>query len=312
MQTDTTETVPRLSLQAARRGTPGALEEFAATFLAAFRTYGFAIITDHGIDHRILQNVRRDTREFFDRPGWQKLAFAKPHLHGKRGYMRFGSETAVGAASADLKEFFHIGRHSCGDNIWPSGESFRDSMDHFFYAADNLANLLLHALDIALGEVDTLRGMAERGNSVLRLIHYPPFYPEAVSPNALRSAAHEDINLLTVLSPGFVPGDPTDDSLHIFTRTGHWIPVCVSDGDLVINAGDMLKRITAGEIPSTTHRVVRPLDTRKSRYSFPFFVHPRPEVTLHVLSAFAHLPHEPDINADDFLNQRLTENYRKR
>lgn len=311
METERTESVPRLSLRAARAGGRDALRAFGQEFLGALRAYGFAVVTDHGVEERILASVRRATVEFFGRPGWQKLAYVRHDLVGKRGYMTFGSETAVGAATADLKEFFHVGRHACGDNVWPSGEAFRDSMERFFYAADALGDLLLHALDAALAQDNVLRDMARQGNSVLRLIHYPPFDPERVKPDAMRSAAHEDINLITVLFPGFVPGDPADDSLHILTRAGHWIPVRVSDGDLVVNAGDMLKRITAGEIPSTTHRVVRPRDPSKARYSWPFFVHPRKEVALRVLPAFAHLPHEPEIAADAFLQERLTANYRK-
>lgn len=311
----TTEHVPRISLAGIQRGTLRGQRLAALTaanrFMDGFGQYGFAVITETNVDERIMKNLRDETRWFFDQPQEVKDACARPDLKGKRGYQSFGSERAVGAEVSDLKEFHHVGNPTYGENLWPARPEFRAAMDAYMRAGWEVAETILRLMDIALGEEerDTLRGMAVNGNHVLRIIHYPPVDPKIVDPRAVRAAAHADINLITLLAPGMVPGDPDDNTLHLQTKTGHWLPITVRPGDFVVNAGDMLDRLTAGRITSTKHRVVRPEDPSKPRYAYPIFFHPRSDVLLQALPAYAHLAREEPITAGAFLEQRLAVNY---
>ena len=141
-----------------------------------------------------------------------------------------------------------------------------------------------------------------QGNSILRLLHYPP--QESAPPaGSVRAAAHEDINVITLLLGAEEAG------LEVLHRSGRWLAVNPPPGALVINCGDMLQRLTAGILPSTTHRVVNPPPERArfSRYSMPFFLHFAPDVLIEPLPSCAGDHAEPAITAHDFLMQRLRE-----
>jgi isopenicillin N synthase-like dioxygenase len=137
-------------------------------------------------------------------------------------------------------------------------------------------------------------------NSVLRLLHYPPVADEVAG--SVRSAAHEDINLITLLLAPQGPG------LELLDRDGRWLPIETSRNDLIVDSGDMLARMTNDVIPATTHRVVNPSAENVSRYSMPFFMHPDANVMLRCLpSCIGTGAKYVDIRAGTFLEQRLTE-----
>lgn len=183
--------------------------------------------------------------------------------------------------------------------------TFKTNTLALFQALDEAAATLLRALadDFGVG-ADTFSDMIVDGNSILRLIHYPPL-KERFVPDAVRAAEHEDINFITLLCEG------TSSGLEILTRDGEWLPVDTLRGQIVVDSSDMLSRITNNLIPATTHRVVNPHGPEQDveRYSMPFFVHPFPECELKVLSQTKtpERPGAPTITADAFLRQRLKE-----
>lgn len=293
---------------------------FDEALLDGLRTRGFLIVNGHGITPGLLARVREEADWLFSQPEEDLRALSREDLKGKRGYTGYGAETAVGAKASDLKQFFHIGQEEAppecpahpayAPNLWPDRARFGVVMRDFYRAKDELAARLLGSLDRALGEDGTLQEMSRGGNSVLRLVHYPPFDPERVDPAAERAAAHEDVNLLTLLFGGFVPGDPKDRSLEIQTPAGLWVPVPFGAGDCVVDGGLMLERLTAKFLRATRHRVVRPADARKPRYSYPYFVHPRPNVMLETLARFRGSQDAlPPIPTDDFLEAQLRRNF---
>jgi isopenicillin N synthase-like dioxygenase len=236
-----------------------------------------------------------------------------PGSQGNRGYVPFGRERAVGAAAADLKEFWHIGqetirpeyRDAYAPNVWPDAPvlaGFRETALAFYRGLEGCAHAALRAVALYLGLPEHhFADMIVDGNSVLRLIHYPPVPPDA-PPHAVRAAAHEDINLVTLLVEG------TSGGLEIQTRDGAWLPVHSLAGQIVLDAGDMLQLCTNGAIPSTTHRVVNPEGPNVPRYSMPFFTHPRPDVLLEpapgTVTATRPARYAP-LRAHEFLSQRL-------
>ena len=166
--------------------------------------------------------------------------------------------------------------------------------------AERVLLYLAHTSELGM----TINGTIEGGDTLLRVLHYPPV-PDDVDPAAVRSAPHEDINLITLLCGASAEG------LEIQTRQGEWLPVRAVPGQLIVDSGDMLQNLTNGFYRSTTHRVVNPDNSRQRRFSMPIFVHPRPEVDLTPLpSAVARTGGEvryPSIDAKTFLHQRLTE-----
>ncbi len=236
---------------------------------------------------------------------------------GARGYTPFGVEHAKGNPHPDLKEFWHIGREGREDaadtadagyppNVWPEElpELRRPTLD-LYRRLESCAATLLAALAEFFGLPEAaFAGMMVRGNSILRILHYPPVAPGA-DPRAARAAPHEDINLITLLPAA------TGSGLEILTREGEWLPVEAAAGQLVVDAGDMLSRATNEVVPATTHRVVNPPGgAARGRCSMPFFVHPYPACPLDVMERFvsAERPARfPPVTAGDFLAERLRE-----
>ena len=304
------ETLPILSLSddAAR---------FSEEIGDSFKTFGFALVKDHGIHPELINRAWRLTAEFFALPEPEKRSYFIKGQGGARGYTPFGTEIAKGATLHDLKEFWHVGRdlpagHPLADasmppNIWPrQPECFRETFETLYAEFDRVGAVILSRIAIYLGlDAGWFDLAIEDGNSVLRLLHYPPTGDN--TGGAIRAGAHEDINLITLLLGAEEAG------LELLTKQGKWMGIFPPEGALVINIGDMLQRLTNHVLPSTTHRVRNPMGARTgfSRYSMPFFLHLRSDFRFVTLPGCVS-QQNPDrypvsITADDYLQERLRE-----
>jgi isopenicillin N synthase-like dioxygenase len=290
-------------------------DDLAQPLGRAFERYGFAIVRDHGIDAELIDRAYAVSRAFFALPKTTKRRYHLPCTGGARGYTPFGVETAKDATLADLKEFWHVGRELprghpyaalMPPNLWPDEvPGLRETMLELFTAFERTGATLLSAIARYLGLApDFFEDPVQDGNSVLRLLHYPPV---GSAGGAVRSGAHEDINTITLLLGA------EEGGLELLTREGEWLPVDPAPGELVVNIGDMLQRLTNHVLPSTTHRVVNPAGERRahSRYSMPFFLHFRPDYLIRSLprciSADRPNRYPQPITADAYLRERLRE-----
>jgi isopenicillin N synthase-like dioxygenase len=289
-------------------------DAFAAALGRSFARHGFAVIADPGLDPVRMAITMAHIRALFALPEAVKLRGWVAGGGGQRGYTPFGVEAAKGSPHADLKEFWHVGRELpprhpyrplMPDNIWPTAPAgLRDHALWLFGALEALGARLLRALARHLTLDETHFDDAIRdGNSVLRLLRYPPARFEGP---AIRAGAHEDINAITLL-----PG-AEEAGLEILTPAG-WLAIHPPPGSVVVNIGDMLSRLTNDRLPSTTHRVVNPPPDRRgvARYSTPFFLHFRPDFVIRTLPGCVG-PGRPDhypepITAHAFLQRRLVE-----
>lgn len=307
-----------LSLAAATDDPAG----FAADLGRSFERFGFAIVADHGIEPALIERGWAATRALFALSDAEKRRCHDPAGGGARGYTPFGVEVAKDASVTDLKEFWHIGRELAPDhrfaevmapNIWPElpgvdavrRSEFQGVFRALFTAFDDAGTRLLAAIARHLRlRPDWFNAAAADGNSILRLLHYPPVAADA---RGVRAGAHEDINLITLLLGAEEAG------LELLGPDGGWLSIEPPAGALVVNVGDMLQRLTNHVLPSTTHRVVNPPPDRRgvSRYSMPFFLHPAPDFLIETLPGCVDAGH-PDrypvpITAHDYLQQRLIE-----
>ncbi|MEM8771123.1 MAG: 2-oxoglutarate and iron-dependent oxygenase domain-containing protein [Pseudomonadota bacterium] len=305
------DSVPELSLNDFTEGDADARSAFQQALYEGFQYFGFIILKDHGVSADLLKAAYGASQAFFALPLEEKMKFAAG-VDGQRGYTPFGTEHAKDSAAPDLKEFFHVGREFEPDapladvypvNVWPQEPNdFRSVFLQLYKALEDAGLAMLEALAPSLDvDEDYFRRMATDGNSILRLLHYPPV-PDGADPNAIRAAAHEDINLITILVAANGAG------LELLDRDGNWLPVETDPDNLIVDAGDMLARATNDVIPATTHRVVNPEGPNVSRYSMPFFIHPHPDAVITCLeSCKGDGAKYPDITADAFLKQRLKE-----
>lgn len=290
-------------------------DKFAKDLGRSFRETGFAVITDHGLDQEIIDRAVTDTKAFFALPEDIKQAYHDARIGGQRGYIPFGTENAKGQKTADLKEFWHTGRilpeGSPNAAIMPKTpcvaevDGFDTSTRALYDALDQMGAAILQAIASHLGlEENWFAPRVSEGNSILRLLHYPAQDTPPPS-GSVRAAAHEDINVITLLLGAEEAG------LEVKHRSGEWLGVNPPAGALVVNVGDMLQRLTNGKLPSTTHRVVNPSPERSAhpRYSTPFFLHFAPEVIIAPLESCVEEGEEamPAISAHDYLMERLRE-----
>lgn len=275
---------------------------FTDNLFSALKDYGFVTLVDHPIEIKDLQLAYSEMRAVFQMSPETKARYIDTHPGFQRGYTPLGTEHAKDQTVADLKEFWHVGRDGLlPENIWPSEyPHFKTIMQKVFsqleFVCLQVLQALTPALDLPQDYFDNLTG---NGNSILRLLHYPPI-PADADPRAVRAAAHEDINLITALVSA------TSAGLQLKDRDGSWLDVVAPENSIIIDAGDMLARITNEVIPATTHRVVNPEGANISRYSMPFFMHPHPEAMLTCLqSCKGSGAKYPDILSQDFLMERL-------
>lgn len=270
----------------------------AEQFVRSLRETGFGVLKNHPIPQALVESVYQHWQAFF----CNELTDAHGGVVDKYAY-RFGdkfdgyfppdiSETAKGASTKDIKEYFHF-YHPWG--CCP--EELRDELLEYRAQANRLAAELLDWVEqhtpaeVSVNFAEPLSGMIrESDQTLLRILHYPPLQGDEPA-GAVRAAAHEDINLLTILPAANEPG------LQVLGKDGRWLDVPCDFGYLIINTGDMLQEASGGHFPSTTHRVINPANQEnRSRISLPLFLHPRPEVVL-----------SPRYTAGTYLEERLRE-----
>ena len=309
-----TQSIPTVSLSDYASGDAATRDRFVRTLGDGLREFGFLNVEGHGVEQQLIRRVYDLWRQFFELDNATKQQYDQKR-GGARGYTAFGVEHAKDNPHPDLKEFWHVGQEPRDGkplpsdypaNVWPSEvPELREPMVQLYRRLEDVAADLLRALaDSFELPRETFAGMMDFGNSILRVIHYP-VVPQGVEPGSVRAAAHEDINLITLLC------ESTDSGLEILSREGEWLPVQSGPGQIVVDAGDMLSRVTNEVVPATTHRVVNPPDgSGRERYSMPFFVHPYSDCDLTILPRFVsedRPPKYPPITAGEFLEERLRE-----
>lgn len=313
------DAIPSLDLADFTSGDPQRKARFVQELGHAYQNIGFVALRNHGLTDAQTQQLYADVQAFFRLPDEQKQRYEKRELAGQRGYISKGREHAKGRNTGDLKEFFHVGQEvddptdpvakEYPANIWPEEiASFRESTMRAYRTLEAAGKQVLRALALYLG-LDEMyfEDKVRNGNSILRPIHYFPIEdPDAVPADAVRAAEHGDINLITLLMGA------SADGLQVLRRDGAWIPITALPDQIVVNVGDMLQRLTNGVLKSTIHRVVNPPREKmnSSRFSIPFFMHPRSEMSLAALPQTVSEDNprqQEDITAGAFLDERLIE-----
>lgn len=307
---DTLRKVPELSLLSFTQGNTTEKAQFVDKLFSGIKDYGFIILTDHTIEDPVIKKGYKAVEDFFALSEAQKKQYVSPQKGGQRGYTPFGEEHAKDNPHMDLKEFYHVGREVPSDhpyakyyanNIWPSEiAGFQTNLQNLFDNLDKTSEYLLDAIGMALDVPENyFRDMIKNGNSILRAIHYPPV-GEAPPVGSVRAAAHGDINLITILMGATASG------LQLLDRDDTWLDIETKPGQLVVDSGDMLSRITNEIIPATIHRVINPEESTTARFSMPYFVHPRPDAMLECIpSCIGEGAKFPPITAHDCLMERL-------
>jgi isopenicillin N synthase-like dioxygenase len=313
-----TVNIPLLDLNNYTNGDAAQRKQFSDEIGKAFNDTGFVTITNHGLSKELIDDLYTQVKALFALPDEVKSSYEIPELAGQRGYTGKNKETAKGFKTPDMKEFWQIGQTVTDGGV--SKDDYPDNLvvkelPHFnevtleiYRKLESIGINLLRAISVYLGlDEHYFDDKVHNGNSILRTLHYFPIEnPDAVPADAVRAGAHEDINLITLLIGA------SADGLEVLTRTGAWYPVKAHGEDLVVNVGDMLQRLTNNKLKSTTHRVVNPPRElmKFSRFSVPFFLHPKADMDLTSLPSTIDAEHPKaysDITAGEYLDERLRE-----
>lgn len=305
--------VPSLDLADFTSGDAKKKEKFVADLGSAFTNIGFVAIKNHGLSDDLRIKLYDIVQRFFSFPEAEKKKYEFPELFGQRGYIGKGKETAKGFKVADLKEFYHVGQpEPIGDmakNVFPDElPEFEQFTVEVYRTFENAGKTLLKAIAIYLNlPEDYFEDKVKNGDSILRALHYFPIEnPDLVPDGAVRAAAHGDINLITLLMGASAEG------LEVLRRDGKWIAITALPDQIVVNVGDMLDRLTNHKLKSTIHRVVNPPREKMgtSRFSIPFFMHPRAAMDLTSLESCINSEYPKmyvNMTAGEFLDERLRE-----
>lgn len=313
--------IPSLDLADFLSGSPEQKAAFVKKLSEAYENIGFVAIKNHGLSQDLQDRLYAAIKKYFALPDEVKAKYERPEIGYQRGYTGKGKEHAKGRNTGDLKEFYHVGQElsfipdedpvkkEYPANVWPvEVPEFKDVAIEAYQTLEKAGKAMLQAIAISLDlPEDYFEDKVAYGNSILRQIHYFPIEnPEEVPEDAVRAAEHGDINLITLLMGA------SADGLQVLRKDGKWIPITALPDQLVVNVGDMLERLTNKKLKSTIHRVVNPprelMNT--SRFSIPFFMHPRSEMDLTCLESCisAENPKQfTDATAGEFLEERLRE-----
>jgi isopenicillin N synthase-like dioxygenase len=307
--------IPVVDLADFTSGDAAKKEAFVQQLGKAYEDVGFVAVKNHGVPDDLIMDLYKYVQEFFSLPSVKIGSYENPELAGQRGYTSFGKEHAKGSDAPDLKEFFQYGQIVPADHPlkseYPDNVSvaeipgFNETFFKAYRAFEKSGKALLQAIALYLGlDENYFDDYVEEGNSIVRAIHYPPITVEPKS--AIRAEQHEDINLITLLVGASAGG------LEILTKKNEWVGVTSLPEQIVVNVGDMLQRFTNNKLKSTTHRVVNPPRElwHTSRFSIPFFLHPKSSMSLAALESCideAHPKAYEDITAGEYLDERLRE-----
>ena len=290
-------------------------QKFVREIGSAFEDIGFVALSGHFLSDELVTDLYSEVKSFFELPQETKDSYEIPGIGGQRGYTSFGKEHAKGRKAGDLKEFWHFGQYvennPALESEYPPNVMVKE-LPRFnvigketYKMLEKTAMYVLRALALHLDlEEDYFDNFIRNGNSILRPIHYPPITEEPK--DAVRAAAHGDINLITLLMGAHGKG------LQVQNHEGEWIDAIAKPDELMINVGDMLSRLTNNKLKSTIHQVVNPPRELwgSSRYSIPFFMHPISEMPLNCLENCVDKEHPKgfeDATAGEYLNERLIE-----
>lgn len=310
--------IPRLDLTHFTTGSSEERQQFVCDIGKAFNETGFVTIANHGLSQELIDELYQVVKEFFDQPASIKDKYEFPELAGQRGYTSKGKEKAKDSKTPDLKEFWQRGQTIVGEEYskvdFPDNPlvaelpRFNEVTAEIYKKLEDAGRNLLKAIATYLElPEDYFEQYVINGNSILRAIHYFPIEnPDAIPADAVRAGAHEDINLITLLIGA------SADGLEVLTKDGEWFPIKAKGEDIVVNVGDMLQRLTNNKLKSTTHRVVNPPRElmKNSRYSVPFFLHPKSNMSLASLDSCIDAEHPKayaDYTAGQYLDERLRE-----
>lgn len=307
--------IPVVDLAAFTSGSPAQKAAFVQELGKAYEEVGFVAVKNHGIPDQLIADQYAYVQQFFSLPLEKKLKYEIAGLAGQRGYTSFGREHAKGSDAPDLKEFFQYGQTVSNDHPlkpeYPDNvvvaeiPAFNETLFNAYRSFETSGKALLQAIALYLNlDEHYFDDFVNDGNSILRCIHYPPITQEPKS--AIRAEQHEDINLITLLVGA------SADGLQILTKQGEWVNVTSLPEQIVVNVGDMLQRLTNNKLRSTTHRVVNPARElwHTSRFSMPFFLHPKSEMSLACLESCMDKNNPkayPDATAGEYLDERLRE-----
>ncbi|RPE13324.1 isopenicillin N synthase family oxygenase [Chitinophaga lutea] len=311
----TVNSIPSVDLAEFTSGDSARKSVFVQKLGKAYEEVGFVAVKNHGIPDNVIADLYKYVQEFFQLPSETKRSYEIPALAGQRGYTSFGKEHAKGFDAPDLKEFFQFGQ-TVEDNDPVKSEypdnvqvkevpAFTPTLFEAYRGFEKSGRALLQAIALYLGlDEHYFDDKIHNGNSILRAIHYPPITQEPKS--AIRAEQHEDINLITLLVGA------SADGLQVLDKQDNWVPVTSLPDQIVVNVGDMLQRLTNNKLKSTTHRVVNPPREmwNTSRFSIPFFLHPKSDMDLTCLPSTidaAHPAAYPPITAGEYLDERLRE-----
>ena len=307
--------IPSVDLADFTEGNKETKAAFVKELGQAYEEIGFVAVKNHGLSDALCAELYAQVKGIFTLSKEEIEADEIEGLAGQRGYVSFGKEHAKNKNEGDLKEFWHFGQ-TVEDND-PIKEEYPDNVQvnelpefnavgrEVYQKLEATGREMLRAIALHLNlDENYFDAKIHNGNSILRPIHYPPITHEPK--DAVRAAEHEDINLITLLMGA------SADGLQVLNKSGEWISVTALPDQIVVNVGDMLQRLTNNKLKSTTHRVVNPPREKwgTSRYSIPFFLHPRSEVSLNCLPSCiseSNPKNFSDITAGEYLEQRIIE-----
>ena len=307
--------IPQVNLNDYLTGDPDSKKKFISDLGKGFSEIGFIALKGHLLNDTVKESLYDEVKNFFNLSNEIKSKYIISGLASQRGFTPFGKEHAKGRNVGDLKEFWHFGQYVKNepelDNKYPKNVIVNE-LEEFNSVGQKTYELLEETGRHVLGAIACYLNLDEtyfdkhifNGNSILRAIHYPPITQEP--DKAERAAAHGDINLITLLMGAQGKG------LQVLSNNGEWVDAIAEDDEIIVNIGDMLSRHTNNKLKSTIHRVVNPPKDlwNSSRYSIPFFLHPRLEMPLNCLETCVDKDNPKgfdDTTAGDFLYQRLVD-----
>ena len=307
--------IPSVDLRDFLSEDPKRKQKFVNEIGKAYEDIGFVALKGHFLDEKLVDELYTEVKQFFEMPVEAKEKYEIPEIGGQRGYISFGKEHAKGRSTGDLKEFWHFGQYVSKDSKYAAEypdnvevaelPKFNNVGKQTYQMLEKTGIYVLRALALYIGlDEFYFDKFAKEGNSILRPIHYPPITSEPK--DAVRAAAHGDINLITLLMGAQGKG------LQVKNHKDEWIDAIAQPDELMINVGDMLSRLTNNKLKSTIHQVVNPPREMwgKSRYSVPFFMHPVSDMPLNCLPECIDEDHPKlyeDITAGEYLHERLVE-----